>query len=299
VILSVVAVSPAVLALLARQDGLITVAQAAERGVPERTLRGWTRDGWRRPAPRVYLAGGRRLTDRVRIRAAGLWAGDRGSVSGPAAAWWQGMLATAPARITVTVPRRLGLRGYPGVGVRRRDLAPADRRRVDGIWCTAAPLAVLETAIALPDGSAFLDRALQKHVRFEDVYQSYCRVVGAYGATRIADLLIAAVDRADSAAERLMLSILRGAGLTGWERALPFQRWTIDVAFPAAKLAIEIDGWAWHTDVDRFRADRRKGNALVGAGWQLLRFTWHDLVHRREYVVAEIRAALFAAEASA
>jgi very-short-patch-repair endonuclease len=195
------------------------------------------------------------------------------------------ILATAPARITVTVPRRLGLRGYPGVGVRRRDLGPADRRRVDGIWCTAAPLTVLETAIALPDGSAFLDRALQTHVRFEDVCQSYCRVVGADGATRIADLLIAAADRADSAAERLMLSILRGAGLTGWERALPFQRWTIDVAFRAAKLAIEIDGWAWHTDVDRFRADRRKGNALVGAGWQLLRFTWHDLVHRREYVV--------------
>jgi hypothetical protein len=39
-------------------------------------------------APRVPRRG-RRLTDRVRIRAAGLWAGDRGTVSGPAAAWWQ------------------------------------------------------------------------------------------------------------------------------------------------------------------------------------------------------------------
>lgn len=71
------------------------------------------------------------------------------------------------------------------------------------------------------------------------------------------------------------------------------------VAFPAAKLAIEIDEWAWHTDVDRFRAGRHKGNALVSAGWQLLRFTWHDLVHRPDYVLAEIRAALLAAEASA
>lgn len=48
-------------------------------------------------------------------------------------------------------------------------------------------------------------------------------------------------------------------------------------------------------DVDRFRADRRKGNALVRAGWQLLRFTWHDLTNRPAYVISEIRSALLAA----
>ena len=52
-------------------------------------------------------------------------------------------------------------------------------------------------------------------------------------------------------------------------------------------------------DVDRFRADRSKGNALVRAGWKLLRFTWHDLINRPEYVVAEIRAALLVARNSA
>jgi very-short-patch-repair endonuclease len=91
-----------------------------------------------------------------------------------------------------------------------------------------------------------------------------------------------------------MISLLRGCGLTGWERGRPFERWTIDFAFPAAKLAIEVDGWAYHSDVDRFRADRQKGNALVRAGWLLLRFTWHDLTNRPVYVVAEIRAALLA-----
>jgi very-short-patch-repair endonuclease len=45
-------------------------------------------------------------------------------------------------------------------------------------------------------------------------------------------------------------------------------------------------------DVDRFRADRHKGNALVRAGWDLLRFTWHDLSNRPGYVVGEIRSAL-------
>jgi very-short-patch-repair endonuclease len=96
-----------------------------------------------------------------------------------------------------------------------------------------------------------------------------------------------------------LIAILRDAGLTGWLRAVGFERWTIDFAFPDAKVAIEVDGWAYHSDVERFRADRSKGNALVRAGWRLLRFTWHDLVNRPQYVVAEIRAAVLAAEASA
>jgi very-short-patch-repair endonuclease len=290
------AAQPDVLALIARQDGLITTAQAVQHGLDESVLRRRAREqGWGRVAPRVYLAAGHRLTVRARIRAAGLWGGEYATICGPAAAWWHGMLATVPVETAVTVPRRLGLRGYPGVRIRRRDLADDDRVHIDGIWCAAAPLAALETAIALPDGSAFLDRALQNHVRFDELYQAYCRNMGAYGATRVGALVAAAADRADSAAERRLTAILRGAGLTGWQRGVPFERWTIDFAFPDAKLAIEVDGWAFHSDVDRFRADRRKGNALVRAGWKLLRFTWHDLTERPQYVVAEIRAALLGA----
>ncbi len=208
------------------------------------------------------------------------------------------MLATVPVETAVTVPRRLGLRGYPGVRIRRRDLADQDRVHIDGIWCAAAPLAALETAIALPDGSVFLDWAPQNHVRFAELYQAYCRNMGAYGAPRVGALVAAAADRADSAAERRLTAILRGAGLTGWQRGVPFERWTIDFAFPAARLAIEVDGWACHSDVDRFRADRRKGNALVRAGWNApADLTWHDLTERPQYVVAEIRAALLAVSA--
>ena len=72
----------------------------------------------------------------------------------------------------------------------------------------------------------------------------------------------------------------------------PFGAYLVDTAFPGRRVAVEIDGWAWHMDVDRFRADRHKGNALVRAGWDLLRFTWHGLTNRPDYVIAEIRAAL-------
>ena len=66
----------------------------------------------------------------------------------------------------------------------------------------------------------------------------------------------------------------------------------IDVVFLARQLAVEVDGWAWHSDVDRFAHDRRRQNALVLAGWTVLRFTWHDLTSRPQMVIAQIRAAV-------
>ena len=282
-----------VLALVARQDGLITDAQALDLGLTARTLRRRVqRDGWARVAPGVLLVGGHPWTDRARVRAVGLWAGQRGVISGPAAAWWHDMLPTAPDQVELTTARRCGLRARAGMRIRHRDLDRRDVVVVSGIALTAKPLTALETAVAVRGGAAFLDRALQKHVGFAPLYQSYCRNLGAYGGARVAELLVATADRADSAAERLIVKLLRGAGITGWERGVPFGPWTVDLAFPDAKVAVEVDGWAWHVDVDRFRADRRKGNALARAGWTVLRFTWHDVVSRPAYVVAEIRAAL-------
>jgi len=290
------AANAGILALLSRQDGLITSAQAIQHGMAEGTLRRRVRhDGWKRIAPRVFLAGGHLLTDRARIRAAGLWAGNRGVISATAAAWWHAMTPTAPVEIEVTVPRRSGLRAYPGIRVRRRDLTAADQLGTDGVWLTDKPLTALETAIAIPEGSVFLDRALQEHVRFEQAYRAYCRNLGMNGSAQMAVVLTAAADRADSAAERVLIALLQKAGLTGWECGRPFGRWTIDFAFPATMVAIEVDGWAWHMDVERLRADRYKGNALVRARWELLRFTWHDLINRPDYVIGEIRAALTAA----
>ncbi|MGE3256344.1 endonuclease domain-containing protein, partial [Pseudonocardia sp.] len=83
--------------------------------------------------------------------------------------------------------------------------------------------------------------------------------------------------------------------VTGWVLGHPFGPWTLDLAFVRERVAVEVDGWAWHVDQARFRNDRRKGNAVNGAGWVLLRFTWHDLNGRPAACLAEIRAALDAA----
>ena len=116
------------------------------------------------------------------------------------------------------------------------------------VWATAKPLTVLETAVALPDGSTFLDRALQRHVWCPTLYRAFCRNMGRRGSSAAGRLLVAAADRADSAAERLLVRILREAGIGGWVLGFPFGRWTADLAFPDRKVAVEVDGWAWHEE---------------------------------------------------
>ena len=47
----------------------------------------------------------------------------------------------------------------------------------------------------------------------------------------------------------------------------------VDPALPDLRLAIEPDGRAVHDRADAFVVDRRRQNALVAAGWTVLRFT--------------------------
>jgi very-short-patch-repair endonuclease len=116
--------------------------------------------------------------------------------------------------------------------------------------------------------------------------------MGRQGASAAGRLITAAADRADSAAERLLVRLLREAGIGGWVLGHPFGPYRIDLAFPSASVAVEVDGWAWHVDAERFRNDRRKGNALTRGGWDLLRFTWHDLDGRPAESIREIRDTL-------
>jgi very-short-patch-repair endonuclease len=279
--------------LLRAQAGVVTAAQARQCGMSARTISRRVGEGdWRVLHPRVYLVGGHRLTDEARVRAAWLWAG--GCVSGSAAAYVHGMLDRAPPVIGIARPTARA--AHPGVHVRRRLLDPRDQVMVRGVRVCGRARAVLETAVELPRGAAFLDRALQRHVTFAQLTEAHSRMLGAHGSAAVGRLLTVAADGAHAHSERLLLKILRGAGITGWVLHLRTVaagiEWEIDVALPAARIAIEFDGWAWHSDVDRFRDDRRKGNALVAAGWIPLRFTWDDLDRTPERVLADIRAAL-------
>ena len=113
----------------------------------------------------------------------------------------------------------------------------------------------------------------------------------AGGSAAAATLLAAAADRAASAAERKLIALLRAAGIRGWVQHYRLAGWELDFAFPKSRVAVEVDGWAWHQDAQAFRRDRQRQNLIVLAGWTVLRFSWHDLTQRPSAVIGEIRSA--------
>lgn len=74
----------------------------------------------------------------------------------------------------------------------------------------------------------------------------------------------------------------------------PSRKWRFDLAFPAEKLAVEVEGGVWsggrHTTGAGFIADCEKYNAAVLLGWRLLRC--HTGTIRSGIIIKEIIIAL-------
>ncbi len=88
--------------------------------------------------------------------------------------------------------------------------------------------------------------------------------------------------------------LLDTANITGYETEHRFceRRWRFDMAFPALRVAIEIDEETSHSHWHKQTQDREKGNAAVVAGWRLLRFSGAMLRDDPDTCIAQLRELL-------
>lgn len=280
---------------LRRHDGVITLAQARAAGLGEDAVKYRVRTGrWRRCSRGVYFVDDRPFTPAARIRAAVWGFGRRAAASGLAAAWWHGLVDSAPEIVEVTVPRDSNGRCPDGVRLRRRDLKPADVVERRGLLVTSLDLTAIEAAVRPGGGPGVMDRALQRHTELDPLWRSHVRNKGRYGSPRARILLQAAGDNAHSGAERLFIQLVRAAGITGWSANRPIGPYCGDFVFADLMLVVEIDGLAFHSDAVAFQGDRTRQNYFIVRGWRVLRFTWYDLAERPEYVITELRRAISA-----
>jgi very-short-patch-repair endonuclease len=278
---------------LRRQDGVLTLAQAQQAGLSRHAVDRRVRAGhWRRCSPGVFFADDRPFTDAARVRAAVWGYGVEAAASGLAAAWWHGLTRFSPEIVEVTVPRTSHHPHRDGVRMRRRDLARTDVVERNALRVTALALTVVEAAVRLRGGALLMDSALQRRVDLRELWRAHLRNKGRHGSPAARRLLQAASDGARSEAERLLVKLLREAGITGWRTNYPVGGYKVDVGFPKQMVAIEVDGWAFHSDAEVFVGDRNRQNIIALLGWKVLRFTWLDLTEYPQRVMFEIKHAI-------
>lgn len=55
---------------------------------------------------------------------------------------------------------------------------------------------------------------------------------------------------------------------------------------------MEVDGRDYHSAPAAFQRDRHRQNALVAAGWQVLRFAAADVLRRPGWIAAQVKSML-------
>lgn len=227
-------------------------------------------------------------------------AGPDSGVSGPAAARLQGWNIVGSDRLLLS-PRPVRAPDGWDVTVIRRQRP--ELVRPDGLPPLAPRLdALTDTLICRSDRGAreLLDYVLQQRWIDADDLASLIEKRsgrGRKGLSRLRSLHERAASGSRSEAEQRMGRLIeRAAG--NWIRNYPVLGEhgqvvaEIDFADPELKIAIEVDGRAFHSDRRSFERDRERQNMLVIRGWIVLRFTWERLVNDPEGVVAEIRAVI-------
>jgi very-short-patch-repair endonuclease len=284
----------------ARQYGVLERAQI---DLPDATLAGWVGDGrLLRVQPSVYRVGGAPITREQRLLAACLAAGPGSAVSHQAAAheWGLGDFLDVVEIVTTRAqwPRLKGVRVH-----RASDLAPEHITVRHALPVTKPVRTMVDLGQsarwAVPDAlerglNAKLFNLTAVDVALHDLSRKGRPGVGIL--RRAVDQRALGRDVPESLLEVRMARLLQRHGLPRPE----YQHWVtptirVDFAYPAPKVAIEVDGFGVHGTSAALSADLERQNELVTSGWIVLRFTWHQVVKQPDPVARTVLVTLTSA----
>ncbi len=241
-------------------------------------------------APALGLPGAREL-------AAVLAMGESALISHRSAVglWRLGSAAVPGVDVTLVGS---GRRSRAGIRVHRVADLPADERRMkDGIPVTSPARALLDFASQAPAWE--LEQAIAEAYVLEltterklrDILERHPRRAGA--AALRAEL---ERDRGPaltrSEAERLMIALLREAGLPEPLTNHAVAGFEADFCWPEHRLIVEVDGYLFHGHRRAFERDRKRDAAHTLAGYRVIRITWRQLTEDRVAVAVMVARAL-------
>lgn len=271
-----------------------TLEEARRAGVTRSALRGKM---WRRLGTELYIARDAHEDPWQLLRAWHRLLPAGTTFAGGTAAWLLGLATDALNPIEVAVPSESGVRARPGLCARRCDLSADEVGAVRGLPATMLPRTLLDLCSwrAPVEALVVIDMAIRSGLTDNlALWRHGHSVSGRPGSARLRALARVAAP-AESPMETRLRWLLHEAGLPRPQVQTDLRDGTgrflgrADLYYPASRLAIEFDGGQHR---ESLVADDRRQNALITAGYQVLRFTTADLRGRPQVITAQVRAAL-------
>jgi len=281
--------------LAAGQHGVVTRRQLLDAGMTSRMVQGRVARKQLLPLHRgVYAVGHAQLRPEGRWLAAVLAAGPGAALSHRSAAALHGIRESDALDVTTT--GRAAVRGVVVHRTTRLDAEDLTTRR--GVRTTTLERTLVDLAAILP--APKVAKLLRETDRLGKLNATALRAALERGGRAGRQALRAALEQRERHAASLTLSELEDRFLALLDdhdlpRPLtnhPVLGMKVDAVWPEQRLAVELDGWAWHHDRAAFEEDRARSARLARAGWTPVRFTHGQVVERPRQVADTLRTLL-------
>ncbi len=289
-------------AMLARQSGVLTRAQALSLGCTDGRIQAHLRAGrWQRVHHRVYCTTTGELTRTQQLWAALLYVGDGAALSHWTAAELHGITERVERVIHITIPadRRIastaGLRLHRSRSLDDSQVQGGQLLRRTRVERTALDL--LQTARTVDQAFALVADACQRRLTTS---QRLSAALAARPKTRWRAVVGPALEEigagSHSLLERKFVVLNLRHGLPHSQRQLQLRndrvnRW-LDCDYAPVPVRVELDGRLGHErGLERWR-DMGRDNAAALADRTVLRYGWADVTGRPCAVAGQVAAAL-------
>jgi len=293
-------------AALARRAGrlrVLTLEQLLAAGLTEKAIRHRVREGrLQKLWTGVYLVGPAPAHPLSLAQGAVLSCAGAAFVSHRWAPYvlGAGPLPDLPVDVTVSSGSRHGRPGKVKVH-HSYLLEPRDTTSRHGIPVTTAARAILDiagTATMAELEALKADAEVAKVLTERQIVDVLARAGRHKGARKARALLADSTGITRSEAERILLRLIKQAGLPLPLTNFRIGRYEADFCWPHLKLIIEFDSFKHHGHYQAFHGDKRRTADLTGKGWSVMPVTWKQLSEEPLVLVANISAAIAARAAA-
>lgn len=289
--------TPALLGLIAHQDGVVAMWQLAAHGVGWAPARGRLKRGeWQRILPQVLLTHGGEPTRRQRMIAARLWAGPESAIDAAAAASYFGFqrVPLLPGHVQIVAPFESPVRSRDWLKV-RRTIAAIETVNTQRLRYVVEPMAILVAARDVHDvdrATDMLSRALQIGKVTQLELQAAREMLGRKGCGALDRALVSVGVGLRSASESWLRDVVKSSLLLPeplWNQWLDLgdggQPICADGLWKEAAMLHEVQGreyhaWGLQYESTSRRTERVAASGLMPTGSTPLRLLREPLVVR-------------------